>query len=699
MTHLSENSKRLQEHTTVAFQLQELGNLDNEEPKVYLFHLPSGRTDQDASRAQSAFHQIADFCARSNEESTICILTTPPDVARLQPYLESSLRFQLWVAIKTTSSRNTQNGQLQARHVALLVLTRYQGSLRHTKTRIKYSYCPACGKTTKDYGGKKHLYHEYGTLVSDVWRDIVIDASGDISPVVDRLCDLFGVEPYTALEVIDLTKCADLVPQPETRTALEQRALFQLPTEAIPPSRSQLVNGDCLQVLKSIPDSSVDFCFADPPYNLEKKYDGYNDALELREYFAWCDEWLSELARVLKPGRTCAILNIPLWAIRHYQHLASILKYQAWIVWDALGFPVRMIMPSHYSILCFSKGGPRPLPGLYDAERTLLEKESLSPLAEFFCSRSSCISERHKNGINDKGELTDLWYDIHRLKHNSRRVDHPCQLPPTLMHRLISLFTNPGEVVLDCFNGAGTSTLTAQQLGREYIGIELSEQYHKLALQRHKELSQGIDPFGKKDTIPTAKNSPVPRLPKQVYQVSKKVLQLDVKRIAQQLGRLPTHAEVETLGKYPIEYFDNYFVSWGEVCAAARTTGMSELPLDESQEMQLALFANDTSQATNYAIPVSQILRTNEPSHAKNYMNTSRKVSVSVTDNGKAYHIVPNPNGGWDVKKSGADRAIRHFDRKSDAVKYGRRVSQNQRTELIVHKVNGTIHSPERSRS
>lgn len=155
MTHLSENSKRLQEHTTVAFQLQELGNLDNEEPKVYLFHLPSGRTDQDASRSQSAFHQIADFCARSNEKSTICILTTPPDVAQLQPYLESSLRFQLWVAIKTsTPSINTQDGQLQARHIALLVLTRYQGSLRHTKTRIKYSYCPACGKTTKDYGGK-----------------------------------------------------------------------------------------------------------------------------------------------------------------------------------------------------------------------------------------------------------------------------------------------------------------------------------------------------------------------------------------------------------------------------------------------------------------------------------------------------------------------------------------------------------------
>jgi hypothetical protein len=79
-------------------------------------------------------------------------------------------------------------------------------------------------------------------------------------------------------------------------------------------------------------------------------------------------------------------------------------------------------------------------------------------------------------------------------------------------------------------------------------------------------------------------------------------------------------------------------------------------------------------------------------------MNTGQEVSVTVTDgakatiNGKAYHIVPNPNGGWDVKKSGADRASRHFERKSDAVKYGRRVSQNQRSELIIHNADRTIH-------
>ncbi|OGO03561.1 MAG: hypothetical protein A2Y60_05520 [Chloroflexi bacterium RBG_13_54_9] len=53
-------------------------------------------------------------------------------------------------------------------------------------------------------------------------------------------------------------------------------------------------------------------------------------------------------------------------------------------------------------------------------------------------------------------------------------------------------------------------------------------------------------------------------------------MQLEVKRVAQELGHLPTHEELARYGKFPIRYYDEYFISWGEVCAAARTTGMTE---------------------------------------------------------------------------------------------------------------------------
>ncbi|MBV9849815.1 MAG: hypothetical protein JO250_09105 [Armatimonadetes bacterium] len=100
--------------------------------------------------------------------------------------------------------------------------------------------------------------------------------------------------------------------------------------------------------------------------------------------------------------------------------------------------------------------------------------------------------------------------------------------------------------------------------------------------------------LGKVDAVPRAKNSRVKRVNKQRCEASKKVLQLDVKRIAQELGRLPNREEVAERSQYPIDYFDRYFISWGEVCAAARTTGMSELPPDDKEatkqpELQLAL--------------------------------------------------------------------------------------------------------------
>jgi DNA modification methylase len=576
MTHLSSDCKTLNVQVTQITKLDQIEEkLSRNSPEVYLFWFPAGRTDKDASNSKEAFQCISNFCSVVSNESTVCILTTPPDAARFLPYLESTLKFKLWIAVKL--SRNiyiTSKNQLQKRHAALLILTRYNEALRHTKTRIRYTYCPACGKTTKDYGGKKHIYHEYGTLISDIWRDIECNPNNDIENVIRRLCDLFGQEPYSRLHVVDLRSCLELA----TR--------FQNLQETISPTsndisiESQLINGDCLEVLSKIPDNSVDFCFADPPYNLKKKYDHWNDAIESVEYFKWCDKWLTELARILKPGRTLAVANIPLWTARYYQCLSSILKFQEWIAWDALGLPARMIMPAHYAILCFSKGERRSLPGLSAIDTH--NQNDITTMGEFFCFRPSCIAQRKKKRVNDQEEPSDLWYDIHRLKHNSRRVDHPCQLPPKLMRRIFGLFTEPDELILDCFNGAGTSTLVAEQMNRRFIGIELSSEYHGIALNRHKKLKQGINPFGKCNIISKAKNSPVKRLPKQKYKITKKLLQLDVKRIAELIGCLPTRDEVKNLSQYPIEYFDDYFISWGEVCAAARTTGMSELP--EKQE-------------------------------------------------------------------------------------------------------------------
>lgn len=587
MTHFSEGNRSL-EIKTVSLKktrspLQAIDNLND----VCILILPL-RQSHSASAIDTLDpdfqHFTESLLQRLGRQATLIALGDTINLVRFQAQLSPDTHYQLWIAIKrATPIASAEDTALPQHHFGALVYTKYSGSLQHVKTRIEYTYCPACEKTTKDYGGKKHTYHSRGTLISDVWRDIQADLEKSLEPVISRFADLFAIADYHHLQVLDCRHWLDIDHTSEQRKPYTIQASLLAPPE-IQANQSRLILGDALEELRKLPSNSVDFAFADPPYNLKKKYDNYSDDRSIAEYFNWCDTWMSELARVLRPGRTCAILNIPLWDIRHFLHLEKILRFQNWIAWDALSFPVRLIMPAHYGILCFSKGAPRKLPGLVSSSKEMPCPNSdgkpfhpLHPLAEGYCLRLQCVRQRTKLDINDRAQLTDLWWDIHRLKHNSRRVDHPCQLPPQLMYRLISLFTEPQEIVLDCFNGAGTTTLAAHQLNRQYLGIEISEEYHELAQMRHAEVAAGLDPFRKVQRELTAKNSPVERRPKQVYQVPKKTLQLEVRRVAKLLDKLPSRDEMIAHGKYPIAYYDRYFASWGEVCAAARHEGMSEV--------------------------------------------------------------------------------------------------------------------------
>lgn len=582
MAHFSEKAKALAIEYKVIEDLNYLPTLADGFSDVCIIRLPGVTSSYDLDRPLLDIEStIAEVGLRLGKGAVLAVIGEAIDLANVEAAIPPKLRYQHWVAVKRVKTLATDNRRLPNEHFGVLIHTQYEESLKHTKTRIKYTYCPACDRTTKDYGGKKHTYHADGTLISDVWRDIACDLNGDISPVVSRLSDLLGVEPYTRLMVLDCSNLAlgRSVNSPNFFAEGEYRLRDE--------DTNRIIQGDCVAELRKLPPNSIDFVFADPPYNLRKKYLGYSDDLAIKRYFEWCDEWITEAARVLKPGRTLSILNIPLWAVRHLQFAESLLSFQNWIAWDALSFPVRLIMPAHYTILCLSKGESRALPGLtghsgLTKPRTVTRTfDSLSPLADSHCLRADCVDKRLRTKMNDRSVLTDLWGDVHRVKHNSRRVDHPCQLPPQLMYRLISIFTKQTEVVLDCFNGAGTTTLSSHQLDRRYIGIESSEEYCAVTESRHQEIREGIDPFRKVDRELKTKNSPVARMPKQKYKVSKKVLQLDVRRIAQQLGHIPNREEVIELSKHPIDYFDNYFISWGEVTAAARTTGMTDRRKDE----------------------------------------------------------------------------------------------------------------------
>jgi len=518
---------------------------------------------------------IADITIKIAPTATLIFVGEISDLMLLEASRPAALRFHHWIVIKRSKIKINGTTSLPNQHFGAVIYTRYDSPLIHVPTRIPHSICPSCDNTSRDYGGKTQNTSSFGPLISDVWKDISCDLEGDIIPVIQRFSSFFAIKQYSELLYLD---CRSVKVTRESPPLREHNPNVQeLPKKFL----NKIVDGDASEVLAKLPDNSIDFVFCDPPYNLKKSYLGCRDDLDTKDYFAWCDRWLQQLARVLKPGHTCAVLNLPHLVVRHFVSLQSNLRFQNWIAWDALAFPVRKIMPAHYSVLCLSKGTPRDLPGvqLQTANVVPTAPQQFRPfeaLSDAYCIRPPCIATRARCGNPGYSPVTDLWTDIHRVRHNNRRVDHPCQMPPHFLYRLLMLFTHERECILDCFNGAGTTTLAAHQVNRKFIGIDASKTYCKITRKRHNEIERGLDPFRKMNRVPKVKNSPGPRIPVRQYKVPKKELQLDVRRVASILGRIPDAAEVGKLGKYALKYYTTYFPTWSQACAAARAAGFKK---------------------------------------------------------------------------------------------------------------------------
>jgi site-specific DNA-methyltransferase (adenine-specific) len=237
---------------------------------------------------------------------------------------------------------------------------------------------------------------------------------------------------------------------------------------------NSIYGGDCIEVMDWLYNergSCVDLVFADPPYNLVKSYEGYSDDRKDKEYIEWCNQWLLRCAKLLKPDGSLFILNLPKWTTHHAAFLNNHLYFQNWIVWDALSDPRGRIMPAHYGLLHYTK---------HATQFTLHNQGLVEPAMR--CLRPRCIKTRKRNLRREN--LTNIWHDIHRIKHKRDRDEHPCQLPEKLLQRVISLASNPGDVVFDPFMGTGTTAVVAKKMGRHYLGAEYDDSYIQIAKQR-----------------------------------------------------------------------------------------------------------------------------------------------------------------------------------------------------------------------
>lgn len=229
---------------------------------------------------------------------------------------------------------------------------------------------------------------------------------------------------------------------------------------------NKIINGDCLEILRKLPNESIDLVVTSPPYNLKNStgngmkdgrggkwanaaliegYENYDDCMPNDEYAKWQHEVLLECLRVIKDDG--AIFYNHKWRVQ-----AGLIQDRRDIVYDV---PLRQI------IIWQRKGGIN-----FNAGYFLPTYEVI-----YLIAKKNFKLAPHSNRYGD------VW-DIMQEQRN----DHPAPFPVELIDRIVSCTT--AQIVLDPFMGSGTTAVVAAGLGRDFIGIEKSAKYCKAAMER-----------------------------------------------------------------------------------------------------------------------------------------------------------------------------------------------------------------------
>lgn len=244
---------------------------------------------------------------------------------------------------------------------------------------------------------------------------------------------------------------------------------------------NRIICGDSEEVLRRIPDNSVDIIITSPPYNFGHSYanDATHDTKTWNEYFDKLHRIWKECYRVLKPSGRMVVNVQPLFSdyipthhIISKQLLELGLLWKAEILWEKNNYNAK-----------YTAWGSWKSPSMPYLKYTwefieVFAKESHKKMGEK--ENIDITDEEFKEWVYAKWKFTP--------ETKMKEFGHPAMFPEELPRRILKLFSYKGDAVLDPFNGAGTTTLVAFKLKRRFIGIDISPEYCKTSLKRIKEI-------------------------------------------------------------------------------------------------------------------------------------------------------------------------------------------------------------------
>lgn len=270
-------------------------------------------------------------------------------------------------------------------------------------------------------------------------------------------------------------------------------------------------NMDCVQGMKQLDDGSIDMVFADPPFNIGYHYDVYRDELADEEYLAWCDEWLREVVRVLKPNGTfwLAIGDEYAAELKVAMQRRHRLVCRSWVIWYyTFGVHCQRKFARSHAHLFHMVKNPK--------EFTFNVDDIRVPSARQLVYADKRADSRGRvpddtwilrpqdvpHGFQADG---DVWYFPRVAGTFRERAGwHGCQMPEQLMGRIIRVSSNPGEIVLDPFAGSGATLVVAKKLGRRFLGFEISHIYARRIAQRLNGTTEGAPLVGAQNPLTSA---------------------------------------------------------------------------------------------------------------------------------------------------------------------------------------------------